>query len=381
MDRRYFLQLVGAATGAGAFPGIAKAAMVGQATRPIIKVVGVGGAGGNIVSRLHKEGIKGLAETICIDTDESAMDNLLADRKILIGSGERLTKRHPTEAWKLAFSHREAIKSAVAGSDIVVVVAGLGGMTGTCLAASIISRARQTKACVIAVLVMPFLFQGNNGHWEDGLLIAQNGAHFTITISNAAIADSLGEDTPLLDIFAASDRAVRNTIETVLNMTGSGATFLQNSRSAVDQASVVAFCRLTEKGIVSRLPHLQEMLDEARTCTNQLNELDTGLAQAIELRLQPAGRNGDKEEATADSWKLNLQRTKLLRRLRILYETLDCNSEDTKALLANLALVTSQHQVETTLPLTRINDLLAAVDDKVKELGREDSPVYGFEVW
>ena len=377
MDRRYFLQLVGAATGIGAFPGIVKAAITGQVSRPIIKIVGVGGAGGNIVTQLHKEGIKGLTETICIDTDESAMVNLLADRKIVIGSGERLTKRHPTEAHKIAFSHREAIKSAVAGSDIVVVVAGLGGMTGTCMAASVISHARQAKACVIAVLVMPFLFEGNNRHWEDGLLIAQNAAHFVITISNAAIADSLGEDAPQLDVFAASDRAVLNTIETVLHMTGSGATFLQNSMSAVDQASVVAFCQLAEKEIVSKLPHLQEMLDEAHACTNQLNELDTGLAQAYELRLQPADRNGIKDEATADSWKLNLQRTKLLRRLRVLYETLDYNSEDTKALLANLAWVGNHHQVAVTLPLTKINDLLAAVDEKVKVLGQENSPVYG----
>ncbi len=381
MDRRYFLQLVGATAGIGTVPGIAKAAMNGQVSRPIIKIVGVGGAGGNIVSKLKSEGIDGIHEFICIDTDGEALNRCLADRKIVIGTGERLTKHHPTEAEKLAFAHREEIRSAVAGSDIVVVVAGLGGKTGTRMAPSVISRARRESACIIALLITPFPFEHkDNRHTDAGLLMAQSGAHYTFTISNAAIWDRLMGCSTLFPAYIASDRAAHNAIEMIISMARSGTISINDDISSIDQASAMNFCHMVEKEIVAKLPQLQEMLDESLACTDELNELDTRLAHALNLRLQHTDKSSEKKGASAEAWNLNLQRYKLLQRLRTLYETLDWMSSVTKALRSDLAWVSSHHEVAITIPLTKSNDLLAAVYEKVKELGQENSPVYGLEV-
>lgn len=379
MDRRIFLQLIGTAAGISSLPGIAKAATNDPKSSLIIKAIGIGGAGGNIISRLHGDRIEGIAETICIDTDKNALDFCSSDNKILIGTGERLTSHQFIVAERLMHEHRNEIQSAVAGSDVVIVIAGLGGSTGTRMLPSVISHARRAKASVIAILITPFVIEGVRKYTnsDDGLIMAQAGAHLSITISNAAIADSLGEDRSLLDAFATSDQAVRNSIDTIILMANNGSTFLQNSRNTVDRSSAIAFCHLVEKEVLSRLPLLQERVDEVSNLTCQLNELDAELAQAQKIRLQTFRQDGDLKNASELSGNLYSQRKQLIRRLRILYETLDWQAEDTRALLTELSWIDKNLHVESDLSFAKINTLLAVADARVKGLGREDSPVYG----
>ncbi len=127
-----------------------------------IKVVGVGGGGGNVLNSMVDKGIEGV-EFMAINTDAQALEKNKAEAKIQIGRS--LTKGLGTGmdeevAFKAVEESRNEIEDALAGSDMVFVTAGMGGGTGTGGAPAIARIARSIGALVVAIVTKPFHFEG-----------------------------------------------------------------------------------------------------------------------------------------------------------------------------------------------------------------------------
>ena len=127
-----------------------------------IKVVGVGGAGNNVVNRMVKDGTQGV-EFIAVNTDKQALSISNADQKIQIG--EKITKGQgagsdPEIGRRAAEESRNAISAALEGTDMVFITAGMGGGTGTGAAPTVADIARDSGMLTVGVVTKPFKFEG-----------------------------------------------------------------------------------------------------------------------------------------------------------------------------------------------------------------------------
>ena len=139
----------------------------------LMKVVGVGGGGGNAVNRMVDEDLEGV-EFISVNTDAQALKNSKSGTKIQIG--RKLTRglgagARPEIGRAALEESREEVMAAVEGADLVFITAGMGGGTGTGAAPLIGEMAREAGALTIAVVTKPFLFEGRKRlrQAEDGL--------------------------------------------------------------------------------------------------------------------------------------------------------------------------------------------------------------------
>src|ERR1700722_10389394 len=128
----------------------------------VIKVVGIGGGGGNAVNRMIEEGLKG-GEVIAINTDAQAL--LMSDADVKLDVGRELTRglgagANPDVGGQAAEDHREEIEEVLKGADMVFVTAGEGGGTGTGGAPVVANVARSLGALTIGVVTRPFGFEG-----------------------------------------------------------------------------------------------------------------------------------------------------------------------------------------------------------------------------
>src|SRR3990167_6545743 len=126
-----------------------------------IKVVGIGGAGGNVVSRMSRDFMKGV-EFIAINTDHQDLDHCLVRQKIYIG--RNLTRglgtgMNPEIGRQAAEENRSEIAEALSGADLIFMAAGLGGGTGTGAAPVVAEIAKQSGALRIAFVTKPFAFE------------------------------------------------------------------------------------------------------------------------------------------------------------------------------------------------------------------------------
>jgi len=129
----------------------------------VIKVIGVGGAGGNAVNRMVEAGIKGV-QFITANTDVQALESSNAETKIQLGP--KLTRglgagSNPEVGQKAAQESEEAIKEALEGADMIFVTAGMGGGTGTGAAPIVANIAKESGALTVGVVTRPFAFEGS----------------------------------------------------------------------------------------------------------------------------------------------------------------------------------------------------------------------------
>src|SRR5688572_4380782 len=127
-----------------------------------IKVIGVGGGGGNAINRMIGSGLEGV-EFISINTDSQALSSSNADRKLQIG--EKLTKGlgaggNPVVGQKAAEESRNELAAALEGADMVFITAGMGGGTGTGGAPIVAEVAKEVGALTVGVVTRPFAFEG-----------------------------------------------------------------------------------------------------------------------------------------------------------------------------------------------------------------------------
>jgi len=177
-----------------------------------IKVIGVGGAGGNAVNRMIASGLRGV-EFLIANTDIQALTGSLAGRKLQIGP--QLTKGlgsggDPMVGRRAAEEDEQAIADLLEGSDMVFITAGMGGGTGTGAAPVVARVARQLGALTVAVVSRPFDFEGRRRGRQalDGLAELRAEVDTLIVIPNQRLLHVVGKDTPLTDAFAVADEVL-----------------------------------------------------------------------------------------------------------------------------------------------------------------------------
>src|SRR5256885_11408275 len=131
-----------------------------QVTGPIIKVIGVGGAGGNAVNHMIEQGVQGV-EFIAVNTDAQVLARNRAPNQIQLGTSGLGAGAKPEEARAVALADRDRIEEVVAGAHMVFITAGMGGGTGTGAAPVIAEVARSLGILTVAVVTKPFTFEGS----------------------------------------------------------------------------------------------------------------------------------------------------------------------------------------------------------------------------
>ena len=177
-----------------------------------IKVVGVGGAGGNAVSRMMEAGLAGV-EFWAINTDAQVLENNPARNKIQIG--KQLTKglgagANPEIGKRAMEEDREEVAAALSGADMVFITAGMGGGTGTGAAGTVAEIARQQGALTVAIVTRPFKFEGQKRgeKAEIGLRELREKADTLITIPNERLLSVVDKSTRLTQAFAFADEVL-----------------------------------------------------------------------------------------------------------------------------------------------------------------------------
>lgn len=193
-----------------------------EATNANIKVIGVGGGGGNAVQNMVDAGVEGV-EFICANTDAQALDG--SSVKNLIQLGNALTKglgagANPEIGREAALEDRERIKELVAGTDMLFITAGMGGGTGTGAAPVVAEMARELGVLTVAVVTKPFPFEGPKRmkSAEEGIAELAKHVDSIITIPNSKLLTSLGKNTTLLDAFKAANDVLLGAVQGIADL-------------------------------------------------------------------------------------------------------------------------------------------------------------------
>ena len=182
-----------------------------------IKVVGIGGGGGNAVNRMIKSGLKGI-EFITINTDAQALYHSEAAVKINIG---KETTRglgagsNPDLGRQAAEESIDSIKDSIEGADMIFITCGLGGGTGTGGAPVIANLAKEMGILTVAVVTKPFTFEGQRRktQCDEGFENLKNKVDTLITIPNDKILSIIDKKTPLNEAFAVVDDVLRQGVQ------------------------------------------------------------------------------------------------------------------------------------------------------------------------
>ncbi len=183
----------------------------------ILKVVGVGGAGGNAVDNMIEHGLQGV-EFVAINTDAQALNRCKSPVKVHIGSN--ITKglgagARPEIGRMAAEEERNRIKEALQGADMVFVTAGMGGGTGTGAAPIVAQVAKEVGALTVAVVTKPFLFEGRQRmrNAQEGLVELSEHVDTLITIPNERLFEVVDERTSIKDAFKIADDVLRQGVQ------------------------------------------------------------------------------------------------------------------------------------------------------------------------
>lgn len=184
-----------------------------------IKVIGVGGGGGNAINRMVSSNIRGV-EFIAMNTDGMALDASVASKKVLIG--ENVTKRfgagaNPEIGRKSAEESIDAISEAITGADMVFITAGMGGGTGTGAAPVVAKVAHELGILTIGIVTKPFLFEGKRRtiQAEAGIAALKEYVDSLIIIPNERLKQVSAEKITLSNAFAIADDVLRLGVQSV----------------------------------------------------------------------------------------------------------------------------------------------------------------------
>ena len=187
-----------------------------------IKVVGVGGGGGNAVNRMIDAGIKGV-DFIVANTDLQALNASKAPMKIQLGG--RSTRglgagSNPDVGREAALEDHEKLLDVLEGSDMVFVTAGMGGGTGTGGAPIVAKIAREMGALTIGVVTRPFVFEGKkrSKHAELGLQELKENVDTLIVIPNQKLLSIAGDRTPLIETFKRADEVLLQAVKGISDL-------------------------------------------------------------------------------------------------------------------------------------------------------------------
>lgn len=181
----------------------------------VIKVIGVGGCGGNAVAHMIEKNVGGV-EFICANTDMQALKKSQA--KTILQMGMAMTKglgagAKPEIGRDAALEDRDAIAELIDGADMLFITAGMGGGTGTGAAPVIAQVAKEMGILTVAVVTKPFAFEGKRAQVAaDGLDELSKHVDSLIVIPNEKLMEVLGEDVPFLEAFSAANDVLHNAV-------------------------------------------------------------------------------------------------------------------------------------------------------------------------
>lgn len=187
-----------------------------------IKVIGVGGGGGNAVNRMIESGVKGV-EFIVANTDLQVLNTSPAPIKIQLGL--ELTNGlgagfNPEVGKEAALESKEEIKKALEGADMVFVTCGMGGGTGTGAAPVVAEIAQEIGALTVGIVTKPFSFEGNKRMQQanNGLDELKKHVDTLIVIPNDRLREIIDKTTPLLESFREVDNVLRRGVQSISDL-------------------------------------------------------------------------------------------------------------------------------------------------------------------
>lgn len=191
-------------------------------TGAIIKVIGVGGGGGNAINRMIDEGVAGV-EFIAANTDIQALSSSKAETVIQLGP--KLTRGlgaggQPEVGRKAAEESEEVLTEALAGADMVFITAGMGGGSGTGAAPVIARIAKGLGALTVAVVTRPFGFEGNKrGNFAiEGIQELREHVDTLLIISNNNLLEIVDKKTPLMEALSEADNVLRQGVQGITDL-------------------------------------------------------------------------------------------------------------------------------------------------------------------
>lgn len=187
-----------------------------------IKVIGIGGGGGNAVNNMIRSGLRGV-EFIAANTDAQALKS--SDASVKIQLGQDLTKglgagANPSVGEAAAKESADEIRSVLQGADMVFVTAGMGGGTGGGGAAVVASLAKEVGALTVGVVTKPFIFEGKRrmNNAEGGIDCLKREVDTLITIPNQRLLSVAGRNTTLLDTFRKADDVLFQAVKGISDL-------------------------------------------------------------------------------------------------------------------------------------------------------------------
>ncbi len=187
------------------------------AQQAVIKVIGVGGGGGNAVDHMVASEIDGV-EFVNANTDAQALNGSAAQTKLQMGTN--LTKglgagANPDVGRQAAMEDRDRIAEVIENADMVFITAGMGGGTGTGAAPIVAQLAREKGALTVAVITKPFPFEGNKrmAIADEGIAELSEYVDSLITIPNARVLEVMGKQATLLEAFAKANEVLLNAVQ------------------------------------------------------------------------------------------------------------------------------------------------------------------------
>ena len=188
----------------------------------VIKVIGVGGGGGNAINRMIDEGVAGV-EFIAANTDVQALSSAKAETVIQLGP--KLTRGlgaggQPEVGRKAAEESEEALTAAISGADMVFITAGMGGGSGTGAAPVIARIAKDLGALTVGVVTRPFGFEGSKrGQYAvEGINELREHVDTLLIISNNNLLEIVDKKTPLLEALSEADNVLRQGVQGITDL-------------------------------------------------------------------------------------------------------------------------------------------------------------------
>jgi cell division protein FtsZ len=189
---------------------------------PVIRVIGVGGAGVNAINRMVEAGVSGV-EFLAINTDLQSLQQSMADVTVHIG-GE-VTRglgsgSDPSLGYKAAFEEQDKIKRLLKGSDMVFVTAGVGGGTGTGAAPVVARLAKTVGALTVGIVTKPFGFEGSRRgtQADEGIDALSDEVDTLIVIPNERLLSVLSRNTSMIEAFRVADDVLRQGVQGIADL-------------------------------------------------------------------------------------------------------------------------------------------------------------------
>lgn len=187
-----------------------------------IKVIGIGGGGGNAVNRMIESGVKGV-EFIVANTDLQVLNDSKAEVKIQLGSkltGGLGAGAKPEIGKEAALESKKEIEEALAGADMVFITSGMGGGTGSGAAPIVAEIAQGIGALTVAIVTKPFTFEGTKRMTNALTSIEELRKHVDtlIVIPNDRLREIIDKTTPMLDAFLEVDNVLRRGVQSISDL-------------------------------------------------------------------------------------------------------------------------------------------------------------------